>query len=184
MWLNDQTEEAAAFYTAIFKDSRVGSIMRCGADRPGPAGKAMTVEIKLADQDFIALNGGPYFTFTPAISFFVTCETQQEVDAYWEQLSAGGEKEQRGWLKDEYGVSWQIVPAALGAMLGDPDAEKARRVTQAMLQMTKLDIAALRRAYEQGCSGRISRWSRTGRDVQASALRRGFCCATNGHMRR
>jgi len=150
LWFNDQAEEAAAFYTAIFKDSRVGSIMRNSGDRPGPAGTVMTVEFQLAGENFIALNGGPYFTFTPAISFFVTCETQEEVDAYWEQLSAGGEKEQRGWLKDEYGVSWQIVPAALGAMLGDPDAEKARRGTQAMLQVTKLNIAALRRAYEQG----------------------------------
>jgi predicted 3-demethylubiquinone-9 3-methyltransferase (glyoxalase superfamily) len=149
LWFNDQAEEAVAFYAAIFKDSKVGSVSRYGEGGPAPAGRVMTVEFQLAGQDFIALNGGPYFTFTPAISFFVTCATQAEVDAYWEQLSEGGEKEQCGWLKDKYGVSWQIVPAALGEMLGDPDAERARRVTQAMLQMTKLDIAALRRAYEQ-----------------------------------
>ena len=114
-----------------------------------PAGMVMTVAFQLAGQDFVALNGGPYFTFTPAISFYVSCETQAEVDAYWEQLSAGGEKQQCGWLKDKYGVSWQIVPRVLGELLGDPDPEKARRVTQAMLQMTKLDIAALLTAYEQ-----------------------------------
>jgi predicted 3-demethylubiquinone-9 3-methyltransferase (glyoxalase superfamily) len=150
LWFDHQAEEAAAFYTAIFPNSRISSVSHYGEGGPAPAGTVMTVAFQLAGQDFIALNGGPYFSFTSAISFFVTCETQEEVDAYWKQLSAGGAIEQCGWLKDKYGVSWQIVPAALGEMLGDPDAEKARRVTQAMLQMTRLDIAALRRAYEQG----------------------------------
>ncbi len=150
LWFDDQAEEAATFYTGIFKDGRITSVARYGEGAPGPAGKVMTVEFELFGQRFVALNGGPYFSFTPAISFFVSCETQEEVDAYWEQLSAGGEKEQCGWLKDRFGVSWQIVPAALGQMMSDPDAEKARRVTQAMLQMTKLDIATLRQAYEQG----------------------------------
>jgi predicted 3-demethylubiquinone-9 3-methyltransferase (glyoxalase superfamily) len=148
LWFDHQAEEATAFYTAVFKDSRLGSVSRYGEGAPLPAGTVMTVQFQIAGQDFIALNGGPYFSFTPAISFFVSCETQEEVDAYWEQLLAGGEEEQCGWLKDKYGVSWQIVPTALGEMLGDPDPEKAQRVTQAMLQMVKLDIAALRRAYE------------------------------------
>ena len=149
LWFVDQAEEAVAFYTRIFKDAGIDSVSRYGEGGPMPAGMVMTVAFQLAGQDFVALNGGPYFTFTPAISFYVSCETQAEVDAYWEQLSAGGEKQQCGWLKDKYGVSWQIVPRVLGELLGDPDPEKARRVTQAMLQMTKLDIAALLTAYEQ-----------------------------------
>lgn len=150
LWFDSQAEEAVAFYTSIFRDSRVESMTRLGAEAPGPAGKVMTIEFELAGQRFIALNGGPYFTFTPAISFYVSCETQEEVDAYWDQLLAGGAEEQCGWLKDKFGVSWQIVPTALGKMLSDPAPEKAQRVTQAMLQMKKLDIAALRQAYDGG----------------------------------
>ncbi len=150
LWFNDQAVEAVAFYTAIFRNSRIGSIMRYDAEGPGLPGSIMTVEFQLAGQAFMALNGGPHFTFTPAISFFVTCETQAEVDAYWDKLSEGGEKQQCGWLRDKYGVSWQIVPAVLGEMLQDQDAERAHRVTQAMLQMAKLDIETLRLAYEQG----------------------------------
>ncbi len=149
LWFDDQAEEAAAFYTAVFQSSRVGSITCYGPDGPGRPGQGMTVAFQLAGQDFMALNGGPHFSFTPAISFFVTCATQAEVDHFWDRLSEGGEKLQCGWLKDRFGVSWQIVPSALGEMLSSSDAARARRVTQAMLKMQKLEIEGLRRAYEQ-----------------------------------
>jgi predicted 3-demethylubiquinone-9 3-methyltransferase (glyoxalase superfamily) len=149
LWFDDKAEEAVSFYTSIFKNSKIGTITRYGEEGPGSKGKVMTATFQLDGQEFMALNGGPYFTFTPAISFFVNCETQEEIDELWEKLSEGGEKEQCGWLKDKYGVSWQIVPSVLGQMLNDPDVEKSRRVTQAMLQMVKLDIEILTQAYEQ-----------------------------------
>ncbi|HEY3345881.1 MAG TPA: VOC family protein [Anaerolineaceae bacterium] len=150
LWFNDQAEEAMHFYTSIFKNSRIGSISRYGDDVPGPQGKVMSGAFQLEGQEFMALNGGPGFPFTQAISFFVSCETQAEVDELWEKLSAGGEKSRCGWLRDRFGVSWQIIPTALGELLQDQDAEKAGRVMQAMLQMDKIDIARLRRAYAGG----------------------------------
>ncbi len=149
LWFDNQAEEAANFYTAIFKDSKIGAVARYGDEGPGEKGTVMTVTFQLQGQEFMALNGGPEFAFSPAISFFVNCETQEEVDELWEKLSEGGEKQPCGWLRDQFGVTWQIVPTALGEMMSDPDAEKVRRVVKAMLQMSKLDIAALRRAYEQ-----------------------------------
>ena len=149
LWFDNQAEEAASFYTSIFKNSRVVSMMRYGEGGPGPAGTVMTVTFQLDGQEFIALNGGPHFTFSPAISFFVNCETQDEVDRLWTKLSARPEDEQCGWLKDKYGVSWQIVPTVLGEMLQDTDPEKSKRVTEAMFQMKKIDIAVLKQAYEQ-----------------------------------
>jgi predicted 3-demethylubiquinone-9 3-methyltransferase (glyoxalase superfamily) len=146
-WFDDQAEEAAIFYTSIFKNSKIGSISRYGEGAPGPKGKVMTATFQLAGQEFMALNGGPVFAFSPAISFFVNCETQEEVDDYWGKLSEGGEEGQCGWLKDKYGVSWQIVPTALGELLNDKDAEKSGRVMQAMLKMGKIDVAGLKRAY-------------------------------------
>jgi predicted 3-demethylubiquinone-9 3-methyltransferase (glyoxalase superfamily) len=150
LWFNDQAEEAVNFYTSIFKNSRVGSITRYGEAGPGQKGKVMSATFQLAGQEFMALNGGPEFTFSPAISFFVTCKTQEEVDEFWEKLSEDGEKQKCGWLKDKYGVSWQIVPTALGELLSDKDVQKSQRVMQAMLQMDKIDIQGLRLAYEQG----------------------------------
>jgi predicted 3-demethylubiquinone-9 3-methyltransferase (glyoxalase superfamily) len=148
LWFDSQAEEAARFYTSIFEHSEIGSIARYGEQGPGPEGTAMTVSFRLDGQEFMALNGGPQFKFTEAISFLVNCETQEEVDELWEKLSAGGEEGQCGWLKDKYGVSWQIVPTVLGEMLQDKDPEKAKRVMEAMLQMNKIDIEALKRAYE------------------------------------
>ncbi len=150
LWFDGQAEEAMNFYTSIFKNSKIGSVARYPATEPDKPGKVMTATFELDGQEFMALNGGPEFKFTPAISFFVNCETQDEVDAFWEKLSAGGEKSQCGWLTDKYGVSWQIVPTVLGELMGDSDPQKAQRVMSAMLQMTKLDIAELKRAYEQG----------------------------------
>jgi predicted 3-demethylubiquinone-9 3-methyltransferase (glyoxalase superfamily) len=149
LWFDNQAEEAARFYTSIFKGSEIGSISRYGDEGPGPAGTAMTVTFRLDGQEFMALNGGPEFKFTEAISFFVNCETQEEVDELWEKLSAGGQEGQCGWLKDRYGLSWQIVPTALGEMLQDRDPERAKRVMSAMLQMNKIDIRTLKQAYEQ-----------------------------------
>jgi len=143
LWFDGQAEEAANYYVSIFKNSRVLNIS------PGPNGKAFTVAFELDGQEFTALNGGPEFKFTEAISFFVNCETQAEVDELWEKLTAGGEEIQCGWLKDKYGLSWQIVPTALGELLGDPDPVKSQRVMQAMLKMKKIEIVGLQRAYEQ-----------------------------------
>jgi predicted 3-demethylubiquinone-9 3-methyltransferase (glyoxalase superfamily) len=137
------------FYVSIFKNSRVVSITRYGEAGPGAAGTVMTASFVLDGQEFVALNGGPQFTFSPAISFVVNCTTQDEVDELWAKLSAGGKEVQCGWLEDRYGLSWQIVPTALIEMLNDADPVKANRVMQAMLQMVKIDIAGLRRAYEQ-----------------------------------
>ena len=150
LWFNDQAEEAMNFYCSIFKNSKVGSISRYGEAGPGPKGKVMSVTFQLNGQEFMALNGGPVFTFTPAISFFVSCETQEEVDELWQKLSTGGEEGQCGWLKDKYGLSWQIVPTALGEYLNGKDPERSQRAMQAMLQMKKLDIGKLKQAYEHG----------------------------------
>ncbi len=150
LWFNDQAEEAMNFYTSIFKNSKISSVSRYGEGGPGQPGSVMTATFELDGQEFMALNGGPLFTFTEAISFFVNCETQAEVDELWAKLTEGGEEVQCGWLKDRYGLSWQIVPSVLGELLNDPDAEKAGRVMNAMLQMKKIDIAGLRSAYEQG----------------------------------
>ncbi|WP_242333256.1 MULTISPECIES: VOC family protein [Anaeromyxobacter] len=150
LWFDGKAEEAARFYTSVFKGSKLGAITRYGEAGPGPKGSVMTATFEVAGQEFIALNGEPIFKFTPAISFVVNCETQQEVDEYWEKLSAGGSTNQCGWLTDRYGVSWQIVPTAMERLMSDPDPAKANRVMKAMLQMTKLDIAGLERAYRQG----------------------------------
>jgi predicted 3-demethylubiquinone-9 3-methyltransferase (glyoxalase superfamily) len=148
LWFDTQAEEAAAFYASVFPRSRILNVTRYGAAGPGPEGQAMTVEFEVMGQRLIGLNGGPHFHFTEAISFSVPCETQDEIDAYWEKLTAdGGEGGDCGWLKDRFGLSWQIVPAVMPELLGDPDREKARRATEAMLKMRKLDIAELRRAH-------------------------------------
>ncbi len=149
LWFDDKAEEAVKFYVSIFKNSKIGEVSRYTEGTPGPVGKVMTVDFQLDGQEFIALNGGPEFRFTEAISLFVNCETQAEVDELWEKLSQGGEKSQCGWLKDRYRLSWQIVPTALGKLLADKDPEKAKRVMQAMLQMSKIDIAALEHARDE-----------------------------------
>jgi predicted 3-demethylubiquinone-9 3-methyltransferase (glyoxalase superfamily) len=152
LWFNGQAEEAANFYTSIFKNSKIVSVTRCGEGGPGPRGSVMSVTFQLEGQQFMALNAGPQFSFTPAISFFVNCQTQAEVDELWDKLSAGGKKERCGWLKDKFGLSWQIIPAALGELLGDKDPEKSKRAMQAMLQMDKIDIAKLQHASAQRVS--------------------------------
>lgn len=149
LWFDNQAEEAANLYVSIFKNSKILTITRYGEGGPGPKGGVMTVVFQLDGQKFIALNGGPHFKFTEAISFSVECETQQEVDEYWEKLSRGGQESQCGWLKDKYGLSWQINPTALGKMLSDPDPQKSKRVMEAMLKMKKINIEDLRRAYNQ-----------------------------------
>jgi len=147
LWFDTQAEEAARFYVSIFKNSKIGKISRYGEGGPGPAGSVMTVEFELDGQRFIALNGGPHFKFNEAISFSIDCKTQSEVDELWKKLSAGGQEVQCGWLKDKYGLSWQVVPAILGEMLNDPDPAKAKRVMAAMLKMKKIDIDELKKAY-------------------------------------
>ena len=149
LWFDDKAEEAANFYISIFRNSRIVSVTRYGEAGPGPKGSVMIVVFRIEGQEFLALNGGPQFTFSPAISFVVNCKTQKEVDELWEKLSDGGEKIECGWLKDKYGVSWQIVPTVLGKLMSDPDPVKSQRVMQAMLQMKKIDIEGLRKAYEQ-----------------------------------
>jgi predicted 3-demethylubiquinone-9 3-methyltransferase (glyoxalase superfamily) len=148
LWFDNQAEEAMNFYASIFKNSKVLSVTRYGEAGPGPKGTVMSATFQLEGQTFYALNGGPLFKFTPAISFFVSCETQQEVDALWAKLSAGGREDRCGWLQDKYGLSWQIIPTALGRMLQDKDPQKSKRVMDAMLKMTKIDIAGLQRAYD------------------------------------
>src|SRR5271157_3035284 len=140
LWFDNQAEEAMNFYVSIFKNSKTGAITRYGEGAPAPKGTVMTASFELDGQHFMALNGGPLFKFTEAVSLFVNCETQAEVDELWEKLSSGGEKGRCGWLKDKYGLSWQIIPTALGELMQDKDAEKSKRVIQAMLQMNKLDI--------------------------------------------
>jgi predicted 3-demethylubiquinone-9 3-methyltransferase (glyoxalase superfamily) len=148
LWFDNQAEEAANYYLGIFKDSTLGSIVRYTEAGPGPAGSVLTVEFELNGQKFVGVNGGPMFTFSEAISFQIRCADQGEVDYYWSRLTEGGDEIQCGWLKDRYGVSWQVVPAALIEMVSDPDPVKAARTTEAMFTMTKLDIAALRIAYD------------------------------------
>ncbi len=147
LWFDTQAEEAMNFYVSIFKNSKIGRVTRYGDAGPGPKGAVMSATFVLDGEEFMALNGGPLFAFTPAISFLVDCKSQEEVDDLWEKLSAGGKQERCGWLKDKFGLSWQIIPSALGEMLNDKDPEKSRRVMQAMLQMNKIDIEGLRRAY-------------------------------------
>jgi predicted 3-demethylubiquinone-9 3-methyltransferase (glyoxalase superfamily) len=151
LWFDTQAEEAANFYVSIFPDSEILSVSRYGESSPGAAGSVMTVAFRLAGQEFTALNGGPHFKFTEALSFVIDCGAQDEVDHYWDALPAdGGEPSQCGWLKDKYGLSWQVTPRVLIELLQDADRERANRVMQAMLQMTKIDIAKLQEAYEQG----------------------------------
>ena len=148
LWFDGRAEEAANFYVSIFKNSKIGKVRRYGEAGPGPKGTAMSVEFEINGEQFIALNGGPQFTFSPAISFFVNCETQGEVDELWEQLSAGGQKNRCGWLQDKFGLSWQIIPTVLGKLIADPDPQKSNRVMKAMLQMDKIDINGLKQAYD------------------------------------
>jgi predicted 3-demethylubiquinone-9 3-methyltransferase (glyoxalase superfamily) len=149
LWFDGNAEEAVNFYVSIFKNSKVLSIARYGEAGPGQKGTVMTASFQLDGQEFVALNGGPQFKFTEAISFWVRCETQGEIDEMWEKLSAGGAKSRCGWLKDKYGLSWQVVPPILGEMLQDKDAQKSQRVMAAMMQMDKIDISLLKKAYEQ-----------------------------------
>ena len=149
LWFDNNLEEAMSFYTSVFKNAKVVNVSRYGDAGPGPKGSVMTATFELEGQRFMGLNGGPHFKFTEAVSFFVSCDTQQEVDELWAKLTEGGEESQCGWLKDRFGLSWQIVPRALGEMLGDKDPKKSQRVMQAMLKMKKIDIAGLKRAYEQ-----------------------------------
>jgi len=148
LWFNNNAEEAMEFYTSVFKDSKIVHVSRYGGGGPGSQGAVITGTIELDGQRFLVLNGGPQFTFSPAVSFFVNCEGQEEVDDLWEKLSEGGEKGQCGWLKDKFGLSWQIIPTVLGELMGSRDPEKSERVMQAMLQMHKIEISKLREAYE------------------------------------
>src|SRR5579864_1530705 len=148
LWFDSQAEEAANFYVSLFKNSEITSVHCYGEAGPGPKGSVMMVNLQLEGQQFMALNGGPHFKFTPAISLFVNCETQEEVDAMWDKLSAGGRKDRCGWLQDKYGLSLQIIPTALGRLMSDPDQEKSSRVMKAMLQMDKIDVNKLEKAYE------------------------------------
>ena len=152
-WFDNNAEEAVNFYISVFKDAKIGTVARYGDEAAKvsgrPKGSVMTVTFQLFGQNFIALNGGPLFKFTEAISFLVNCETQKEVDEYWEKLSAGGEQQQCGWLKDKYGVSWQIFPTGMGKLMNDPDPAKSKRVMAAMLQMKKIDIDKLQQAHDQ-----------------------------------
>ena len=147
LWFDGNAEEAAKFYVSVFKDSKIVTTARYGDAGPGPKGSVMTVVFSLDGQEFIGLNGGPHFKFTEAVSFSVDCKTQEEVDYYWDKLSAGGQQQPCGWLKDKFGLSWQVNPGVLGEMLSDPDPAKSKRVMEAMLKMKKIDIAALERAY-------------------------------------
>jgi predicted 3-demethylubiquinone-9 3-methyltransferase (glyoxalase superfamily) len=150
LWFDTQAEEAATYYTSIFRNSRVLDITRYGKAGPGPEGSVMTVTFELDGQEFVGLNGGPQFTFNEAISFQVTCDSQDEVDEFWSRLSEGGEEGPCGWLKDRYGVSWQIVPTRLMELLSHPDPEKSQRAMRAMLEMTKIEIAAVEEAALSG----------------------------------
>ncbi|MDX2706498.1 VOC family protein [Streptomyces sp. PA03-6a] len=150
LWFDGKAEEAANHYVSIFKNSAIGTIGRYTEAGPGPAGSVLAVEFTANGQKFVALNGGPHFTFNEAVSFQIRCADQAEVDYYWEKLTDGGEEGPCGWLKDRYGVSWQVFPEVLLEMVGDADPEKARRATEAMLSMKKMDLAALRRAYDGG----------------------------------
>jgi len=148
LWYDNQAEEAANFYVSIFKNSKVKKVARYPEGSPAPVGSVMTVDFELDGQEFVGLNGGPNFKFTEAVSFVVNCETQEEVDYFWNRLLEGGTESQCGWLKDKYGLSWQVVPTILLELVKDKDPEKSKRVMQAMLQMKKIDIEALKRAAE------------------------------------
>jgi predicted 3-demethylubiquinone-9 3-methyltransferase (glyoxalase superfamily) len=148
LWFENQAEEAAGLYTSVFSDSRILNVARFGEGGPGPAGQAMTVEFEIEGRRFMALNGGPASNFTEAVSFVVDCADQDEVDRYWAALTDGGSEQRCGWLKDRYGVSWQIIPSVLGSLLGGADPEGSQRAMQAMLGMQKLDIAQLQQAYD------------------------------------
>jgi predicted 3-demethylubiquinone-9 3-methyltransferase (glyoxalase superfamily) len=150
LWFDGKAEEAANFYVSIFRGSKILKIARYGEAGPGSKGSVMTVVFSLDGQEFIGLNGGPHFRFTEAVSFSIDCKTQEEVDYYWDRLSAGGEQSQCGWLKDKFGLSWQVNPGVLGEMLSDPDPARSKRVMEAMLKMKKIDIATLERAYAGG----------------------------------
>ena len=150
LWFNDQAEEAAKFYVSIFKKAKVTSMSRYGDAGPGPKGSVMSVTFKLEGQKFMGLNGGSHFKFSPAISFFVDCKTQKEVDSLWKKLSEGGQVQRCGWLTDKYGITWQIVPSILGELLRDKDASKSTSVMKAMMKMVKLDSKKLQRAYDRG----------------------------------
>lgn len=147
LWFDDNAEEAMNFYAAIFKDAKIGDVSRLPPEKEGQPGKVMTATFKLLGQEFMALNAGPQFKFNEAVSFFVSCDTQAEVDDLWEKLSKGGSEQPCGWLKDKFGLSWQIIPKALGELMGDSDPAKGQRVMQAMFQMKKIDIKALQRAH-------------------------------------
>ncbi len=149
LWFDGKAEEAANFYVSIFKNSKVCTVNRYGDRGPGPKGSVMIATFQIDGQNFIALNGGPQFKFSPAISFVVNCETQEEVDHFWEKLSEGGKIQQCGWLQDQFGVSWQIVPTALARLMSSPDREKSGRVMGALMQMTKIDIQRLQEAYDK-----------------------------------
>jgi predicted 3-demethylubiquinone-9 3-methyltransferase (glyoxalase superfamily) len=149
LWFNNNAEEAMTFYTSIFPNAKIGEVHRYGAGGPGPEGSLMTASFELEGQSFTVLNGGPLYTFTEAVSFVVHCETQEEVDYYWGKLTDGGEESQCGWLKDKFGLSWQIIPGRLMELLGDPDPAKAQRAMHAMLQMQKIDVPTLERAADQ-----------------------------------
>lgn len=148
LWFNGQAEEAVNFYAALFKDTKVKSIARYGANGPGPEGTVMTISFELFGQSFLALNGGPQYQFTPAVSFVISCDSQDEIDAYWEKLSEGGRKDRCGWLQDKFGLSWQIVPRNMGTLMSSGDGAKTQRVMQAMMQMDKLDMHILQAAFD------------------------------------
>ncbi len=150
LWFNDNAEEAMTFYISIFKNSKVMSVTKYGDAGPGPSGSVMSTTFQLEGQDFYALNGGPAYTFSPAVSLFVSCETQEEVDTLWGKLLEGGKSHRCGWVQDRFGLTWQIIPTALGKMLGDKDSARANRVMSAMMQMDKIDITRLQNAYDNG----------------------------------
>lgn len=149
LWFDNQAEEAAHYYVSIFKNSEILDVIRYSEAGPGPAGTVLTVSFRLGDQEFMAINGGPHFTFSEAVSFAITCESQDEVDYYWNKLTEGGEESRCGWLKDRYGLSWQVVPSVLLEMLKDDDPDRVARVTRTMLEMSKLEIAPLQEAYDR-----------------------------------
>lgn len=148
LWFDDQAEEAVNFYTSVFKNSKTGTVARYGEGGPGPKGSVMTATFSIDGQEFIALNGGPMFKFTEAVSFVINCKDQDEIDYYWDKLSEGGEKSRCGWLKDKFGLSWQVVPTMLSQLFSGKEPEKSKRAMQAMMQMDKLDIARLQKAYD------------------------------------
>lgn len=149
LWFDNNAEEAMDFYVSVFKEAEVLSVSRYGEAGPGPEGSVIVASFRLNGQEFLALNGGPQFKFTEAVSFVINCQSQEEIDHYWDRLSDGGAPGQCGWLKDKFGLSWQVVPSVLGELMSDKDGERSNRVTQAMLQMTKMDIAKLQHAYNQ-----------------------------------